>query len=276
MRARRQRDTPHDPLRPMALPAAPRETPLLNMDLAFWLTGLGALLVGLSKGGLPAIGSLAVPILSLRMSPVQAAALLLPIFVLSDVVGVWLYRRDYSAANLRILIPAGVTGVLIGWLTASLVSDRVITLLIGSIGIGFCLNTWFRRTRGNAAQPAHAAKGWFWGTIAGFTSFISHSGAPPFQVYMLPQQLPKTQFAGTATLVFAVINAAKIIPYQVLRPYTHAMLSASLGLAPFALVGTVLGAYLTRRIADRWFYRIVQWGLFGVSIKLVFDALSTA
>lgn len=248
----------------------------MNLDLAFWLTGLGALLVGLSKGGLPAIGSLAVPILSLRMSPVQAAALLLPIFVLSDVVGVWLYRREFSAANLRILIPAGVTGVLMGWLTASLVSDRVITLLIGLIGVGFCLNVWLRRATPRAAQPPHVGKGWFWGTVAGFTSFISHSGAPPFQIYMLPQKLPKTQFAGTATLVFAVINAAKIIPYQMLRPYSHDMLWASLGLAPFALVGTVLGAYLTRRIADLWFYRIVQWSLFGISIKLVFDAITRA
>jgi len=248
----------------------------VNLDLSFWLTGLGALLVGLSKGGLPAIGALAVPILSLRMSPVQAAVLLLPIFVLSDVVGVWLYRRDFSAANLRILIPAGVTGVLIGWLTASLVSDRVITLLIGLIGVGFCLNVWLRRSNHRAAQPAHVGKGWFWGTVAGFTSFISHSGAPPFQIYMLPQKLPKTQFAGTATLVFAVINAAKIIPYQMLRPYSQEMLWASLGLAPFALVGTVSGAYLTRRIADLWFYRIVQWSLFGVSIKLVFDALHGA
>ena len=90
--------------------------------------------------------------------------------------------------------------------------------------------------------PPQRARGWFWGTLAGFTSFISHAGAPPFQVYMLPQQLPKAAFAGTSTIVFAFINAAKIIPYQNLRPYSADVLSHAAALVPFALVGAVVGA----------------------------------
>jgi len=245
----------------------------VNSPLYFWLAGCAALLVGLSKGGLPAIGMLAVPLLSLVMSPVKAAVLLLPIYVVSDAMGIWLYRRDYSAVNLRILIPAGIFGVFVGWLTASLVSDRVITFLIGTMGVAFCLNLWLRKQAAAPALPAHAAKGWFWGTLAGFTSFISHAGAPPFQVYMLPQKLPKAEFAGTATLVFAVINAAKILPYQNLRPYSTETLWSAITLIPFALVGAASGAYLTRRIADVWFYRMVQMGLFAVSLKLIFDVV---
>jgi uncharacterized membrane protein YfcA len=199
--------------------------------------------------------------------------LLLPIFVISDIAGVWLYRRDYSAANLRILIPAGLVGVMVGWLTASMVSDRAITLMIGLVGLGFCLNVWLRSQAQTPAQPARTLKGWFWGMLAGFTSFISHAGAPPFQVYMLPQKLPKTQFAGTATIVFAVINAAKIWPYQNLRPYSSQTLWSAAALVPFALVGAVAGAYLTRKIADAWFYRIVQISLFVVSLKLIADAV---
>jgi len=243
------------------------------VDSDFLLAALAALLVGLSKGGLPSISMLSVPLLSLVMSPVQAAALLLPIFVISDVAGVYLYRRDYSAVNLRLLVPAGILGVVLGWLTASLVSDRAITFLIGAMGLAFCLNIWLRKQAQRVARPAQALKGWFWGTLAGFTSFISHSGAPPFQVYMLPQQLPRAEFAGTATILFAVINAAKIWPYQALRPYSPDTLWRAAVLVPFALVGAVGGAWLTRRIADLWFYRIVQLSLFLVSIKLLADAL---
>lgn len=245
----------------------------MNSHLYLWLSGCAALLVGLSKGGLPAIGMLAVPILSMVMSPVKAAVLLLPIYVISDVMGVWLYRRDYSAANLRILIPAGIFGVFVGWLTASLVSDVAITLMIGAMGVAFCLNVWLRKQANAAARPVHTAKGFFWGTLAGFTSFISHAGAPPFQVYMLPQKLPKAEFAGTATIVFAVINAAKILPYQNLRPYSAETLWSAAVLIPFALVGAICGVYLTRRIADVWFYRIVQISLFLVSLKLMSNAL---
>jgi uncharacterized membrane protein YfcA len=44
-------------------------------------------------------------------------------------------------------------------------------------------------------------------------------------------------------------------------------------LVPFALVGALAGAYLTRRLADQWFYRIVQVSLFVVSVKLIADAV---
>jgi uncharacterized membrane protein YfcA len=238
-----------------------------------WLLAIAALLVGLSKGGVPAIGMVAVPLLTLVLPPVKAAVLLLPIYVVSDMVGVWLYRRSFSAPNLKILLPAGVVGVVVGWLTASHVPDRAISFMIGAVGIGFCLNLWLRKDKGAAPLPPDTAKGWFWGTLAGFTSFISHAGAPPFQVYMLPQKLPKAEFAGTATIVFAVINASKIWPYQHLQPYTAQNLWSAAALVPYALVGTVLGAYLTRRIADVWFYRLVQVSLFAVSVKVLVDAV---
>jgi len=243
----------------------------MSLDASFWLASLSALLVGLSKGGLPTIGMLGVPILSLVMPPMKAAVLLLPIYVISDMVSVWLYRKHFSRVNLKILIPAGVLGVFIGWLTASYTSEAATKLLIGFIGVGFCLNTWLRKAPAQAHGP-DLPRGIFWGALSGFTSFISHAGAPPFQVYVLPQRLPKVVFAGTATILFTFINAAKILPYQLLQPYSlHDLQHASV-LIPAALLGTVAGAYLTKKIADVWFYRCVQIGLFGISLKLIFDA----
>ena len=72
------------------------------------LASFAAVLIGMSKGGLPLVGMLSVPVLSLVMSPVKAAVLLLPLFVISDAVGVWLYRKSYSWVNLKILVPAGI------------------------------------------------------------------------------------------------------------------------------------------------------------------------
>lgn len=246
----------------------------MSQDAIFWLLGAAAFLVGLSKGGLPAIGMLAVPVTSLVMSPVKAATMLLPIYVLSDVVAVWLYRKHFSAPNLRVLVPAGVLGVFLGWLLASVVSDRAVTLLIGGIGLAFCLNAWLRKAAFAEPRMPSTLKGWFWGSLAGFTSFISHAGAPPFQMYVLPQKLPKAVFAGTATIVFAVINVAKILPYQLLRPYSTEVMWEAASLVPFALVGTVVGAFLTRRLPDRWFFLFVQVSLFLVSVKLIASAVT--
>lgn len=241
-------------------------------DGFFWLASLAALLVGLAKGGLPTIGMVAVPVLSLVMSPVKAAVMLLPIYVISDMVSVWLYRKHFSLPNLKILVPASILGVFIGWLTASMTSDTAVKLLIGVIGIAFCLNIWLRRTP-QAIQGVDLKKGVFWGVITGFTSFICHAGAPPFQMYVLPQRLPKVEFAGTATMLFTIVNLAKVLPYQQLNPYTSADLIQAMWLIPSALIGTFAGAYLTRRIADVWFFRFVQFGLFAISVKLIVDAL---
>ena len=247
----------------------------MELDSYFFLASLAALLVGLSKGGLSSMGMLSVPLLSLVMSPVKAAVLLLPIFVVSDLVGIWLYRKSFDARNLKILIPAGVLGIFVGWLTASVVSDTAVKLMIGLIGLSFCLNMWLRKTNSVARQSPNFLKGTLWGALSGFTSFISHSGAPPYQVYMLPQKLPKIEFAGTTTLFFAVINATKIIPYQHLSPYAYEDVVSAAALMPVALIGTFLGAYLTRRIADKWFFLLIQLGLFALSLKLTADALRT-
>lgn len=245
-----------------------------TLDVAFVLVALAAFLVGMSKGGVPSIGMLAVPLVSLVMSPLVAAVLLLPLYIVSDVVGVWLYRRQYSAPNLRILVPAGVCGVGVGWLTAAWLPEAALVLVVGLVGLWFCLLAWWpRRTPPLAAAP-RLWRGWWWGGLAGLTSFVAHAGAPPFQMYLLPQRLAKLTYAGTATWFFAVINAVKLVPYQHLQPYSSDLLWQVLAWVPFALLGTVVGAWLTRRLADVWFFRLVQLSLFAVSVKLVADALA--
>lgn len=247
---------------------------LATLSLAeplLWLLCLASLLVGMSKGGLPGIGMLAVPILSLTISPVIAAVLLLPIYILSDVVGVWLYRREYSAENLKILIPAGIAGVLVGWATAAYVSDDMVSLLIGVLGVSFCLSRWLRQSSTLVVRPVEWPRGLFWGTLSGFTSFVSHAGAPPYQIFVLPQQLPKMVFAGTTTLLFACINLAKVIPYSSLYPYSGSTLWLSAALLPIAAIGTVAGKSFIQRLSEKWFFLGVQIVLFLVSVKLVLD-----
>jgi len=246
---------------------------MADANYLIW-AGLAAAMVGLSKGGLPTVGMLSVPILSLFMSPVKAVVMLLPIYIISDMVGLWLYRKNFSAINLKILVPAGVGGVLVGWLTASLVSDTAVKMMIGLLGVGFVLNAWRKRHAEPAPKPARWRQGMLWGSLSGFTSFISHAGGPPFQVYLLPQKLPKLVFAGTSTLFFAFINLAKLWPYHTLQPYGPTELMGALVLIPFALVGTVAGAYLTRKIADDWFFKWVQVGLLLISLKLILDVVT--
>jgi len=247
---------------------------MIDMDpLIAVVAALAALLVGLSKGGLSMLGAVAVPLMALVMSPVKAAALLLPILVVSDMVGLWSYRREFDRRNLLILIGAGVIGIAMGWATAARVPDRLVELIVGVIGIGFCINTWRQRHASLEPRPADVSRGMFWGTVMGFSSFVSHSGGPPYQVYVLPQRLPKTVYAGTTTIVFAAVNAVKLVPYWALGQLNPANLRTSLWLMPIAVGGTFAGVRLVRVLPQRLYFAIVQTLLLLVSIKLVFDAV---
>lgn len=246
---------------------------LFNQPLLCGLLLVAAFIVGMSKGGLSALGMLSVPLLSMFMPPLVAAVLLLPIYILSDVVGVYLYRREFSLPNIKLLIPTGLCGVVLGWALASVVSDRAVALMIGTMGVVFCLYTWLFKKSDTPAATATLPKGLFWGTLTGFTSFITHAGGPPFQIYVLPQQLPKMVFAGTVTLVFAVINLAKVIPYYHLHPHSLETLKVSLVLLPAAAIGTFAGRMLTKRLPTKWFFLFIQIALFLVSLRLVLASI---
>ncbi|MBB3770811.1 hypothetical protein FHS55_001406 [Angulomicrobium tetraedrale] len=247
----------------------------MTPELAFLLAaGLAAFCVGMGKGGVPMIGTLAVPIMSLVMPPIAAAGLLLPVYVVSDMFGVWAYRREFSTRVLAIIIPAAAFGIGIGWATASFVTDAMVEVIIGVIGIAFCLVRWFG-TAGAVARPADVPRGLFWGAVSGFTSFVTHGGAPPYQMYALPLKLPKMVYAGTTTIAFAAINAIKLVPYWALGQLNPANLKATALLMPVAILATFVGVQVTRRLPEALFYRLIVIALFLLSLKLLQGGLFT-
>jgi uncharacterized membrane protein YfcA len=233
------------------------------------LGSLAALLVGLGKGGLAGLGTFGVPLLALVMSPIRAAAILLPVFVFSDVFALVLYRREFSSRNLAILIPAATAGIGAGWIMAAHISDAGVGILVGVLGLGFCANSWRMRRHGAPPHPADLPRGILWGSVLGFASFVSHAGSPPFQIYVLPQRLPKLVYAGTSVITFAVVNAIKLVPYAALGQFSTPNLRLSAWLLVPALVGTQIGARAVRVIPERAYYVFLQLALFAISVELI-------
>jgi hypothetical protein len=245
----------------------------MELTAAGWtLALLAGVLVGLSKGGLPVVAMLSVPVLAQVMSPVTAAGLLLPVYVVSDMFGIWVWRRAFDRRVLAIVAPATAVGVALGWATASMVSDRVVGGLIGLIGTAFALNAILRPRLG-AARTARLAPGLFWGTIAGFTSFVSHAGGPPWQVYALPLRMEKAVFAGTTTILFAWVNAVKLIPYYALGQLALDNLKIAALLMLPAAVAVFAGAWLVRIIPHDAFFKLVIWALLLISLRLIWQAI---
>jgi uncharacterized membrane protein YfcA len=244
-------------------------------DPWFYAAAIPAMLVlGLSKGGFTTIGMLTVPILSLAISPVQAAAIVLPILVLSDVVAVMSYRGSFDATTLKVMLPGAVVGIGIGWATAAWVTDHEIRLIVGAISVAFALSYWFRHRRRMTPRGHNAVTGSFWGAVAGFTSFVSHAGGPPFQMYVLPIRLDPRIFAGTSVITFATINAVKVIPYFFLGQFAIENLTTSAALLPVSIPATLLGVRLVRRFEAQSFYTLIYVGIFLIGAFLVWEGLT--
>jgi uncharacterized protein len=242
------------------------------VDWTFYFVAVPAvILVGLSKGGFSGLSALAMPLLSLAVSPVRAAAILLPILIVQDWVSVWAFRRDFEPRNLIILIPASLIGIGAGWLLAAHVSEALVRLAVGLISIGF-VGYMVVRSRGQPKRSdPKTAPGIFWGALAGFTSFISHAGAPPFQVYVMPQGLTPRLFAGTAVMFFAAVNLLKVIPYFALGQFSRQNLATAATLFPLAILATLAGVWLVRRVPAERFYKLVYALTFLIGLRLVWD-----
>ncbi len=248
------------------------------MDGAFFwgLALIAAVLVGMGKGGLPIVGMLGVPVLSLAISPVTAAGLLLPVYVLSDMFGLYAYRHDFNRRVLAILVVGVTIGVGLGWATAKITPEWLVTTLVGVVGAVFALNLLLRRDGDAPARTADVGRGLFWGTLTGFTSFVSHSGGPPFQIYAQPLKLSKVVFAGTNTILFTYLNAIKLVPYWALGQFSMANLKVAVILMPVAAVAVFVGVRLVKMIPDQTFFKVITWALLAISIKLIWTGMSDA
>ena len=241
-------------------------------DPAFYLVSIPAvLLYGVAKGGWGgATAVLAVPLMSLAMPPTQAAAILLPILVVMDVLVLKTYWGVYDCRALKLLLPWALLGVGLGYLTAEVMNEHYMRLLIGGISLVFGLQ-YLIDLKSRASAEHHAGSAGFFGTLAGFTSFSIHAGGPPFSVYLMPKQLPPLIYAGTAGVFFAVVNFVKLVPYYSLGQFSSDNLLYSIVLVPLAPLGVKLGHYLVRHSDSDFYYKVISFFLVVVGAKLTHD-----
>lgn len=229
------------------------------------------LIVGMSKGGFgPGSSLIALPLLSLVLPPLQAAAIMLPVLCVMDLAGLWGFRGKWHRGNMAIILPGALLGITIGTLTAGFVSNSGVEIIVGAIAVIFALQKWLKAVPTDPAPP-NTWKGLFWSAASGFTSFIAHAGGPPLYVYLLPQRMDKTIFVGTTIVFFAVVNYVKLVPYWWLGQFTPANLATGAVLVPVAVGGVYLGMWLHHKMSDTLFYGVVYVFVFLCGLKLLAD-----
>ncbi|MEO6359067.1 MAG: sulfite exporter TauE/SafE family protein [Sphingomicrobium sp.] len=246
--------------------------------LHFYLFAVPAVvLIGLAKGGFSGLGALGVPLMALGMAdPVKAAAILLPILIAQDVIGVAAFRKTWDKSVLLAMLPGAVVGILLGFLLASRVSEQAVMAALGLVTLLFGVyRLWVERGgRIGATSNSPAWVGGLFGVAAGFTSQIAHAGGPPFQMWVMPKKLPRDMFVGTSAIFFAIVNWIKVPAYVALGQFTRENALATATLLPIAILASLAGVKLVRKLPTERFYTIVYVLMIIAGAKLLFDAYS--
>ena len=246
-------------------------SPLIT-DPQFYAVAVPAvLLLGVSKSGFGAgFGSLAVPMMALAVSVPEAAAILMPVLLLMDLLGIAAFRRDFDRTLLKFLIPFSLLGTVIGTLLFRLLPGPAVAGIVGVFTLLFLAQRLLFPPRPGDPLPSRPV-GALLTTIGGFTSFIAHAGGPPINAYMIPLRLKPVVFTATMAYLFFVVNLSKWVPYAWLGLLDWRNMSTSLVLLPIAPLGVWAGIRIARRIGATWFYRFVYLGMLLTGLKLVWD-----
>jgi len=247
--------------------------PLIT-DPFFYLIAVPAvLLLGLSKSGFGAgFGSLAVPMMALAVTVPQAAAILMPVLLVMDLLGMAAFRKDFDLKLLKFLIPCGLVGIVVGALLFKLLDARLVAGIVGVFTLLFLAQRLLFPPRADSPPPPRWL-GAILTAMSGFTSFIAHAGGPPVNAYLIPMRLSPIRFTATMAFFFFVINLAKWLPYAWLGLLDWRNFATSLVLLPLAPMGVWAGVRLARRISQVLFYRFLYVGMLLTGVKLVSDAV---
>jgi uncharacterized protein len=255
-------------------PKAGNPVDLFSSPLFVLVAIVAVSLLGVSKGGFFGLGVMAVPLMSLVMHPLQASAILLPTTVAQDILTIWTYRRNWSAWNLKILVPSMGIGIAAGWWLAASLSAAHIRLLVGVIAALFVLRHWLRARLERWTPRPNTATGIIFGALGGFTTMLANAGGPVWQMHLLPQHLDKLTYVGTVTMLFGMSNVYKVPAFGSLGLLTWENMAIGLMLVPLAVATNYLGIWLLRRTSTETFFRIAYVLMFIVAVELIRSGLT--
>ena len=244
-------------------------------DPLFLLLATASMLIsGISKGGFGGgLGILAVPLMALTVSPIEAAAIVAPLLCAMDLIGLRAYWGRWDRRMLALMVPGAFAGMALATVTYDLITVEGMRLLLGAIALVFGIHYWTAPLLGRLSPVMRPWMGPFAGALSGFTSFVAHAGGPPVQVFLLGLRLDKTRYVATTVGFFTVINYIKLAPYATLGFFTERTLVTSAALAPLAVLGMWAGVRLHGKVPQQTFFRLCYAMLLIVGTKLTADGL---
>jgi uncharacterized membrane protein YfcA len=227
-----------------------------------------ALLIGMSKTGVPGVSMFVVPTLALIFGGKQSTGVLLPILILADVFAVIYYHRFAEWFHLLRALPWALAGLFFALWIGNMVNDEQFKRIIAiTVFASVALMIWKDYYYKKEFTPD---KWWFaaiLGVVGGFATMIGNVAGPIFAIYLLALHLNKKNFIGTNAWFFFIINLSKF-PLQAIvwKNISLNTLAIDLLVLPAIAIGAWLGIMIVKRIPEKTY----KWFIITITIVSAF------
>ncbi len=227
--------------------------------IAWSIMSVSAIMIGVSKTGIPGVGILSVTLVALAVPTKHSTGLILPMLIFADLLAVAIYRRHAQWSHLVRLMPSAAVGVVIGFLLLDLVNDQQLRPIIGGIVLTMLVLGYLRNRNASKLEPP---KHWLFpmtmGVLAGVTTMMANAAGPIMVIYLAAMRLPKEQFIGTAAWYFLLLNCFKVPFSASLDLINPQSIQMNLVLLPMIVLGALLGFFVLKRLPQKGFAAVVQ------------------
>ena len=197
----------------------------------------------------------------------------MPMLIVCDVIALFLNRKYFEYKILWSIAPYSLLGVIVGTILFKFINLSIISIFIGSISLLYVLLNYLIADNKNLKKiPFYGSKS-FWGALAGFTSFVLHSGGLPLNIYFMSIYNKKVQFVAGVVFSIALINLFKLIPYFYLEILNFEKLYNYLIFSPIAVIGVILGHWMNSKLSDNSFFTIINIFVVIGSLRLIYLGL---
>jgi len=244
----------------------------MDLDLtAYLLGGAAALLVGLSKTGVPGAAIPAILMMTEAFSGNEKTSVgaLLPLLLVGDVLAVRFYRRHTQWKRLAGLFPYVVAGMAPGALVLVLVDHQQFRLVLGWMVLALLALEAGRQRFGWSDLPGRWGFVAAMGLLAGFGTIVGNAAGPVMSIFLISRGLPKDQFMGTWAWFFLIVNLSKLPVYAALGMITPVTLRFDLAIAPAVVVAALAGRRLFAILPQRVFNGLVLILAAAAALRLV-------
>ncbi len=239
------------------------------------LVVLGAVFVGMSKGGLPGISGLAVWMYVKVFGAKESVGMLVSVLICADIYAVVIYRRHTDRRFLRRMVPFLIVGTLIGTLVFTLLPGAFYQHFIGAILLLLVFfHFWTERSRPEQSDTQPELRNKHLERIvsvcSGLFSMLANAGSMLLVAYLIRLRLPKLVFLGTFAALILVSNVVCLPLHYLIGTMTLNDLPLSFGLGLLSIIGVVIARLLVSVMPQRIFEAFIWTVVVLAGVELLF------